>query len=125
MNKTHQHPTGNQNSLTLHHIAEQGQVGLIGLHGIGVVPLNHIVCQILHLLELTASCKILKGADPHMAGGNPRQDGPWKRTFSHDPFARSDGSKSASRGYSQGMHCFADQVFTQHRAHGRFTVAAP
>ncbi len=89
------------------------------------MPGDGLIGQQSQGVDILASPKILKRSDANVTRRNAREHTARQRPFlAHDSFTGGDSGERAGRGYPERGHRFADNVFTDHRAEGRFAIAA-
>ena len=67
----------------------------------------------------------LERAHANMAAGHTGKHSPRLGHLAHHALTGGNGSQGASGGYAHGGHKFTHQIFPQHRAKGRTTIATP
>ena len=125
MDEANLHPARDEIRLSRNDSIEKGPVRLLCSGCLWVVPSNHIVRENAQGLGIISRRKELKGADPHMAAGNPSQYRAWEDRLADDPLAGRDRRKGARGRDTQRGHCFADDVLAQNRTKHGSAVTQP
>ena len=107
--------------MCLHHRIQQALRAVC----IGAMPRNTVIDEGLQSGRIGARGKVLKRANPDMAGRHTRQDRARKGRFAQDRLAGGDSGQRTGGGHSGGVHELAHHILAQHGAKPGAAIAHP
>jgi hypothetical protein len=119
-----EHPARDQRRLDFRDGVEEGDVGLVGVGGVGMMAGDGVIGEATQQIDVLTQRGVLERSDAQMARRDPGEHGAALETVADDLFtSRHDGERASGRD-PQGVHRLADQVFAQHRAERSAAVSA-
>lgn len=131
MHEADEHPGGDEPRLRRDDRLEQGEVGVLGVGGLGVVARDREVGQpAQQCAVLTGRLehpRVLEGADPQVAARDAHEHRAGLRiegVVAHERPTRRDHRERTGRGNAERMHGLAHEVLAQHGPDRGEAVAA-